>query len=370
MKKVLFMVNHDVVIYNFRLELVERLLKEEYEVMVSSPSGERIQKLVDMGVRHFSIDMNRHGINLIEEIKLFFYYVRLVKREKPDVVLTYTIKPNIYGGMAAEYMKIPYIANITGLGSALEKKGILQIITVLLYKIAFIKIQCVFLQNQENLDFFKKKRIAIGKHKLLPGSGVNLEYFSLLPYPTGDTIEFAFISRIMKEKGIHEYLKAAVEMRKRYPQTRFHVCGFCEEEYEEDLRRYEKENIIIYHGMINDVRKILKKIHCLIHPSYYPEGISNVCLESAACGRPVITTERSGCRETVSDNISGYIVPIQNTDKLVKRVQDFINLPWEKKKQMGVSGRKKVEKEFNRQRVIECYMKEIEVIGAADAYDK
>lgn len=358
-KKVLFLVNHDVVIYNFRRELVERLINEGFEVYISSPYGERIDDLIKMGSHFIETSIERHGTNIVNDWKLLRYYKRIMKKISPDVVLTYTIKPNIYGGLAAQSLKIPYIANITGLGTALEKEGLLQKILIFLYKRAFKNIKTVFFQNKENQQFFEDKKIALGKHKLIPGSGVNLDYFSLLEYPKSETIEFVFISRIMKEKGIEEYLEAAQYIRQKYPNTRFHVLGFCEEDYEGKLLELQKKGIIQYHGMQRDIRKFLRKAHCTIHPSYYPEGISNVLLESAACGRPIITTDRSGCREVVDDGINGYLIKEKDSKGLIETIEKFLHLSYEEKKNMGRAGRIKVKNEFNRQIVIDAYLKEI-----------
>lgn len=359
MKKVLFLVNHDIVIYNFRKELVERLLQDGYEVIISSPCGDRIKILQQMGCQYREAQIDRHGKNPIRDLKLLIYYKKLIKAEKPTIVFSYTIKPNIYGALAAAICKTPCVVNITGLGTAVEHPGMMQKITVAMYKIAFRKVQTVFVQNTENQDFFIKHRIFVDKLKLLPGSGVNLEQFQILDYPDDEKIQFAFISRIMKEKGIEQYLKAAKYIKKIYPQTYFHICGFCEEEYEKILKEYEKQKIIIYHGLIMDIREILRKVHCTIHPSYYPEGISNVLLESAASGRPVITTDRSGCRETVDEGISGYIIPQQDSKALIKAIEQFILLSNEERREMGMAGRKKVEKEFDRQVVVEAYVNEI-----------
>lgn len=364
MKKVLILVNHDVVIYNFRKELVERLLKDKYEVYISSPYGERIDDLVKMGCKHIEAKIARHGTNIIEEIKSLNYYKRIIKEIKPDVVLTYTIKPNIYGGMACSMLKVPYIANITGLGTAVENKGLMQNITTILYRIAFKKIKCLFFQNTENRQFFIDKNIAVEKHRLVPGSGVNLEHFKVIDYPSDETIEFAFISRIMKEKGIDQYIETAEFIRNKYPNTRFHICGFCEEAYEDKLKELQDQGIVTYHGMQRDVRKILAKTHCTIHPTYYPEGMSNVLLESSACGRPIITTNRSGCIETVDDGVNGFVVEQQNSKDLIDKIEKFLKLSYEEKKQMGLAGREKVEREFDRKIVVEAYMDEIDKINA------
>lgn len=363
MKKVLILVNHDVVIYNFRKELVERLLEEKYEVYISSPYGERIDDLINMGCKYVEASISRHGTNIFEDAKLIKYYFNIIKKIRPNIVLTYTIKPNIYGGIACRFLKVPYIANITGLGTAVENKGLMQNITINLYKSAFKKINCVFFQNAENMQFFIDKNISVDKHRLVPGSGVNLQHFNVLDYPTDETIEFVFISRIMKEKGIDQYIEAAEYIRNKYSNTRFHICGFCEEDYEEKLNELQSKEIIEYHGMQRDIRKILSRTHGTIHPTYYPEGMSNVLLESAACGRPIITTNRSGCRETVDDGINGYIIEQQNSEDLIKKIEQFLKLSYEAKKQMGLCGRKKVEKEFDRQIVVDAYMNEIRNIN-------
>lgn len=364
MKKILILVNHDIVIYNFRRELVEKLLIDGHQVIISSPYGERIEELVDMGCEHADVTIDRHGTNPLKELMLLQYYMRLMKDIQPDVVLTYTIKPNIYGGIAAKRLRIPCIANITGLGTAVERKGIMQHITIPLYKIAFSKIQKIFFQNTENMQFFIDNNIAVDKHELLPGSGVNLEHFQVLDYPSEETTEFVFISRIMKEKGIEQYIEAAKYIKKKYPNTIFHVCGFCEERYESELNDLHNEGILIYHGMLRDVREVLKKTHCTVHPSFYPEGLSNVLLESSACGRPIITTDRSGCREVVDVGVNGYLVEQQNSQDLIKKIESFLSLDIKDKKLMGLAGRKKVKREFDREIVVSAYIEELNKINS------
>lgn len=358
-EKVLFIVNHEIVIYNFRKEIVERLLSDGYEVIISSPHGKKIDELVLMGCQFFEVDMERHGTNLINEIKLIRYYSQLFDEVKPDIIFGFTIKPNIYGSIAAKKRNIPFVANITGLGTAVENPGILQKITVMLYKFAFREIQTVFFQNKENRQFFIDNKIAINKHKLLPGSGVNLEQFYPLDYPSDETIEFVFISRIMKEKGIEQYLEAAEYITYKYPNTKFHVCGFCEEEYENTLENYQNRDIITYHGMVNDIRQIIRHTHCTVHPTYYPEGLSNVLLESAACERPLITTNRSGAREVVDNGVNGYLINIKDTKDLIEKLEDFINLDYLEKKKMGKKGRRKTVKEFDRKFIVKEYLKEV-----------
>lgn len=362
MKKILILVNHDVVIYNFRKELVWELLERGDEVYLSSPNGERISLLQKKGVKYIPITVDRHGTSVAGDMKLFYQYWALMRRIRPNMVLTYTIKPNIYGGMAARICKIPYLVNITGLGTALEYKGILQKITTMLYKISMKRAKKIFFQNQENLVFFQKRHIGSkAQYYLLQGSGVNLEEFQVMPYPNDEETHFVFISRIMKEKGIEEYLKAAEVIKSKYSKVYFHICGFCEEEYQDRLKQLQNQGTIIYHGMVSDVREILKRMHCTIHPSFYPEGISNVLLESCACGRPIITTNRSGCREVVEDSQNGYMIPTKDAEALIRTIEQFLGLTWEEKRQMGMRGREKVEKEFDRKMVVDVYLKEIGV---------
>ena len=363
MSKVLFLVNHDVVIYNFRLELVERLLADGHEVVISSPYGERIDDLIAMGCEYRPIDIARHGMNPIKELKILSAYKKLLKEIKPDIVFSYTIKPNIYGSMACRSMKIPCVANITGLGTAVENGGPSQLITVALYKLAFGNVQKVFFQNKENMEFFKNKNIHAKGFDLLPGSGVNLERFKPLDYPDSDKTEFAFISRIMKEKGIDQYLETAEYIRSKYPDTVFHVCGFCEQEYEDKLKKLHDKGIIVYHGMVRNIQEVLTNTHCTIHPTYYPEGLSNVLLESSSCARPIITTNRSGCREVIDDGVNGYIVNQQDSKDLIEKTEKFLNLSHEAKKQMGLAGRSKVEKEFDRQIVVDKYVNELKKVN-------
>ena len=332
-KKILFLVNHDVVIYNFRLEIVERFIADGHEVHISSPYGERIDDLVALGAIFHELEMDRHGMNPKEEIKIYRAYKKLLKEVKPDIVFGFTIKPNIYGAMVARKYKIPFVANITGLGTAVENGGWKQKFFVLLYKYAFRGIQRVFFQNEENRQFFVDHKIALSAHAMLPGSGVNLERFPYREYPKDDVIKFAFISRIMKEKGIEQYLEAAQEIKKRHDNVEFHICGFCEDEYDGKLQEMSDAGIVIYHGMIREVSEFMGEMHCIIHPTYYPEGISNVLLEACATGRPIITTDRSGCREVVEDGVNGYMIPQKNTSLLIEAINKFLILTHKEKNQ-------------------------------------
>ena len=357
MKKILILANNDVGLYKFRKELIEELLKEN-EVYISLPYGELVDKLISMGCKFIDTSIDRRSKNPLKDIFLLIKYKKIIREIKPDIILTYTIKPNIYGSIASGG-KIPVISNITGLGSALENPGVTQKITLLLYKIALPKMKVVFFQNIENVNFFINHNLKMNKYILIPGSGVNLNYYKPIDYPSNASTEFVFISRVMKEKGIEQYLDMAKYIHSKYPKTKFHICGFWEEKYERILKILQNENIIIYHGLVDDIREILKITHCTIHPTYYPEGMSNVLLESCACARPIITTDRSGCKEIVDNNVNGYIIKQKDSRDLINKVEIFINLEYEKKKALGIHARKKVEKEFDRNIVIKKYLKVI-----------
>ena len=357
MKKIVILGNHHVVLYNFRRELIQCLLEEGHQVITALPYTKEAEKIKELGCKLIDIPVERRGTNPLTDLILLFRYYRLLQKEKPDMVYTYTIKPNIYGGMACRLLKIPYLVNITGLGSAMEGEGFLQKVTSCLYRMAVKKADCVFFQNEMNRQVFEKRKIFGKAQELLPGSGVNLNHFYYMEMPSSKLTEFVYISRVMKEKGIEQYLEAAKTIRNRYPNTRFHILGFCEEEYEEILFDLQKKGVIEYHGMQEDVRVFLKDIHCLVHPSFYPEGMSNVCLEAAACGRAVITTKRYGCKETVENGVTGYLVDEKNTDQLVDRIEAFLLLSFEEKAKMGYAARIKMEREFSRDRVVEAYIK-------------
>lgn len=362
MAKILILANSSSGLYGFRNELVVKLL-EQHEVHVSLPDDTNNKELEEEGCVIYKTPINRRGMNPIQDIGLFRAYRKLLKDIRPDVVLTYTIKPNVYGGLACRVGKVPYIANITGLGSALENGGMLQRIALALYKIGLKKASCVFLQNQFNLGFFEEHRITKAPKRLIPGSGVNLSKFQVKPLPK-ETKEFIYVSRVMKEKGIEEYLEAAERVQKKYPDAKFHILGYCEEAYEERLKEAKEKGIVIPHGSVKDVRPYIYGVQCLVHPSFYPEGMSNVCLEAAACGRAVITTRRPGCKETVEDGVNGYLIPEQNADALTEAIVNFLELSYEQKTAMGLAGRKRMEEKFDRAQIVEAYEKEIKKILA------
>lgn len=364
-KKVLILGNSSLVVFGMRGELIQRLIKEGFSVTVSFPTGSlgnEENPSAEYGCHYVEISIDRRGMNPLRDAVLLKDYIKLIKTEKPDVVLTYTVKCSIYGGMACRLLKIPCIVNITGLGKGLAEGGRKQKLLVMLYKLAVRSAECVFFQNRSDRQFFIDHGIRYTKDDLLPGSGVNLEKYQPIPYPEDNKIVFTYIARIMKTKGIDEFLEAAKTIKQSHPNTEFHVCGFYEDDYKEIIESAEKTGIVTYHGQVSDVRPIEAISHCVVLPTYHPEGISNVLLEAAACARPLITTNRPGCKEVVDDGVNGYLIREKDSQDLTEKMLNFMALSWEERKEMGLAGREKVEKEFDRQVVVRKYLECINTI--------
>lgn len=362
MLKILILGNAISAVYNLRKEFIDRLLKEGYEVAISTPDGVESAYFIEKGCRFIETPVSRRGTNVITDMKLMKQYWDILRAEKPDLVLTYTIKSNIYGGIVAKLLSIPYMSNITGLGSAVENGGLLQKITLPLYRTALSRVSCVFFQNQDNLEFFQDKGLLNSPYRLIPGSGVNLETFRTMAYPEGEPYQFLFIGRLIREKGVEEYFNAAEYIHAKYPNTVFHVLGPPDHDYGKRMGDLERQGVVRYHGYTQDMNAFYRIAHCTIHPTYYPEGMSNVLLESAACGRPVITTNRSGCREIVEDGVNGFFVEKADTADLIRKIESFIAMPHEEKKAMGMAGRALVEQRFDRRIVVSIYMEEVRQI--------
>lgn len=364
--KILVLSNSFSGLHSFRKEVFKEFRNQGWEVIISSPVGGDSEKAMwfkNIGCDIIDTHFNRQGMNPIADFKLMLTYKKLIKLVKPDVILSYTIKPNLYGGLASRLCKVPQLANITGLGAAVEYPGMLQKFTIMLYKVCMSKTRLVFFQNNANRQFCIGHKMVKGRTQLIPGSGVNLEYHTLKPYPAEEEpVRFLFISRIRVEKGIEEYLAAAEAIRKEYPNTEFHIIGGCEGDYESRLKKLTDEGIVVYHGSQNDVRPFIEKASCVIHPSFYPEGMSNVLLEACAAGRPIITTNRPGCGEIVDNGKTGFIVRQQDKEDVIEKVRLFLTKEYNERTQMGLAARAKVEREFDRKIVVKAYVDEIKTL--------
>lgn len=358
MKKILILSNSSGGLYDFRNEIIKQLL-EEYQVTVSIPDQVRTKDLSEEGCKVVHTPINRRGVNPIEDMKLIKAYRKLLKDEKPDLVLTYTIKPNVYGGFCCGRMKIPYISTVTGLGSTFQKKGILLKVIVAMYRMGLKKCACVFFQNEENRNIFDLYHIKGKRSRLVKGSGVNLERHPLEPYPERDEVYFLFVGRMMREKGMEELLTAAEQLSA--PEVIFELLGYCDEDYQDRLDEFEKKGYIRQLGFDPDVHEYLKKCSALVLPTYH-EGMSNVLMEASATGRPVIATNISGCREIFEEGVTGFGCEPKSSEDLIRALQKFLKLSKEEKALMGQKARKKMEEEFDRKKVAQDYLEEIQLL--------
>lgn len=360
--RILVLANHFVTLFAFRRELIARLTAEGNDVILSLPEDEKNRYFTERGCQVIPTAIDRHGKSPLEDIKLRCNYEQLVRQLKPDIVLTYTIKPNVYGGMACARNGVPYVANITGLGSAVANGGAMQVLTLNLYHYGLRKAQKVFFQNRSNAEFMLSRRIIRTLYDVLPGSGVNFEENPYEAYPPeGFGWVFLTIGRVMRDKGTDELLAAAKRIRAKYANVRFCLMGFYDDNYKEIVEAAAKDGIIEYLGQQADVHSFIKNSHATIHPSHH-EGMSNVLLESAAAGRPVLASDIPGCRETFDEGVSGIGFAPKNVDDLVRAIEQFIALPYEQKVAMGRAGRVKMEREFDRKIVVDAYMNEIDKI--------
>lgn len=358
--KILIMTNNDIGLYKFRKELLEKLLSHGNTVYVSVPRGDYFDKIIHIGCNIIDTEFERHGMNLFSELKLLACYIKKIKEIDADIVLTYTIKPNIYGGIACRILRKPYIVNVTGLGTMFQKEGISKKIFKKLYGVSLKYAAKVFFQNKENQDAliqYERKN----NYVTIPGSGVNLEEYTYFDYPKEGEIKFLFIGRVTRDKGIDEYIEVAKRITKMYEHVSFDIAGAIDEDIYKIILE-ENKDTVNYLGFKDDIKDLIKEYHAVVLPSYH-EGMSNVLLESAAIGRPVIASNISGCKETFDHLETGIGVKPRDIDELENAIKMFIKLPYDKKRQMGILGRKKIEESFSRKIIVEQYLKVISEIG-------
>lgn len=358
-RKVLFLVNKDNVIYNFRRELAFELIKQGFDVYISCPYGSKIDFLTQKGAIHIGLPIDRRGTNVFKDIKLINTYYKQIKEIKPDVVLAYTSKCCIYGGLICRVLNIPYIVNNAGLIEISSYNKLLGWILDTLYRLGYAKASCMMYQNSRERYYLQN---IIGKvyHRDLPGSGVNLDEFRFTEYPVNDDIiRFNYVARIVDFKGINELLACAERIKIKYPNTEFILYGdYDDDSYRKKIERLEAKGIVKYGGIQLDMKPHIAAAHCVIHPSYY-EGLTNVILEHAAMGRPAIASDIPGCREPIDNGKSGFTFELKNVDDLVDKVEKFIRMPHEEKMAMGKAAREKMEKEYDRNIVTNIYLQEI-----------
>lgn len=359
MKKIMILANDSMGLYLFRQELIAKLL-ENNKVITCMPDTGFMKEIRKLGCGFINISMERRGINPVKDFSLLMRYYKLLKSQKPDLVITYTIKPNIYGGFVCRLYNIPYAVNITGLGTAFQKNGILRKLVTIMYKIGLKKAKTVFFENIENQQIFIDEKIVKEEQTcLLNGAGVNLEHYQVAEYPVDDgIIRFLFIGRVMREKGIDELFVAMRKLRADGISCTLDVLGGYEEDYADKIKEYEQEGWLYYHGYQKDVRPFIKNCHCFVLPSWH-EGMANTNLECAAMGRPVITSNIHGCLEAVEDGVSGFLCEKQTARDLYRVMKRISEFPYEQRRDMGLAGRKRMEEIFNKKKVIEVTCEEL-----------
>lgn len=352
MKKIMILANDSVGLYLFRQDLIAKLL-ENNKVITCMPDTGFIKEIRQLGCGFINISMERRGINPVKDFRLLFQYYKLLKTQNPELVITYTIKPNIYGGVICRLYKISYAVNITGLGTAFQGNGMLRKLVTIMYKVGLKKAKIVFFENEENRQIFINEKIVNEKQTcLLNGAGVNLEHYQVTEYPADDgTIRFLFIGRIMKEKGIDELFVAMKRLRADGISCTLDILGSYEENYAGKIKEYEKEGWLYYHGYQKDVRPFIKKCHCFVLPSWH-EGMANTNLECAAMGRPVITSNIHGCKEAIIHKKTGFYCGKKDSESLYKAMRYFCSIDYARRKAMGLAGRKRMEDVFDKNKVV------------------
>lgn len=364
MSKILILSNHIGGLYNFRYEVIKKLIDNNYKIFFSVPeekSDKRVKFLLEKGaVKHIKIPINRRGKNPLEDFKLIINYYKTIKKIKPDLILTYSIKPNIYATIVANKLSIPVLLNVTGIGTSLTNSKF-KFFIKFLYGFACKKATKVFFQNESNLDLFiTNKMVHENNIVLIPGSGVNINKFKPMEKNQKDSkIKFIFIGRIMREKGIEEFIEAAESLTTKYNNLEFQILGFYEEEKYKKI--IEEKDSLNYLGYSKDVREEIKEVDCVINPSHH-EGMSNVLLESGAMAKPLIASNIPGCKEIIDDGTNGYLFKVRSASSLKNKIIKFINLSNKEKIEMGENSRKKIKNEFDRKVVVETYLSNIEKI--------
>lgn len=359
MIKVAILMHHAESTYWFKKELITALISSGSEVHVVVPDARTLEGRLADGVKLHTITMERRGMNPRKDFSLYLAYCKKMKEIAPDVILTAAIKPNIYGNLAAQRLRIPVISNITGLGSTFHKEeGLLFTFVRILYSAAFRKTSHVIFENQGDADKMERYHLVRRDQILLvSGAGVNTERFSPIAVKRsrqedGETV-FLLIGRLMKEKGIEEFLNAAQRIRQSFSKASFRIMGMVEEE--RYLKEIEKASGVTYLGQLEDPREEIANADCIVLPSYH-EGMANVLLEGAAMEKPLIASDIPGCREAIEEGVTGFLCQPRDVDSLVDAMHRFLELDQETRARMGKSGRQKMRKEFDRAIVVQQYL--------------
>jgi len=364
--KVLIFINTAWNFINFRAQLVQSLVSCGYEVVAVAPDDEYSSRLPALGCRYIPFPMDNKGTHPVRDLSLLWRFLRLLRQERPDVYLGYTVKPNIYGSLAAHFLGIPVVNNIAGLGAVFIRGGWLNYLVKGLYRVSLSRSKKVFFQNEDDRQLFVSNGLV--RHEVtdrLPGSGIDLARFYSAPHDSSPSrgMRFLLVARMLWDKGVGEYVEAARLVRKEYPDAEFRLLGFLDVQNpaaisREQMEQWVAEGVVRYMGTANDVRPYIADVNCMVLPSYR-EGVPRTLLEGAAMGRPIITTDVVGCREVVDDGVNGYLCQPRDSRDLAEKMIQMIELNCDQRAAMGLLGRNKVECEFDEKIVIQSYIQAI-----------
>jgi len=371
--KVLIVLNTAWNLYNFRANLIRALVAAGYDVVTAAPTDAFAERLPALGCRFVPLPMSGHGTALVGELALCRRFWRLLRAERPQAYLGYTVKPNTYGSLLAGLTGVAVVNNISGLGTAFLRGGVLGWVVGRLYVLGLWRSGRVFFQNTEDRNLFVKRRLVrAAQARVLPGSGVDLQRFAAPPPGGADgTVRFLLVARLLRDKGVVEFVEAARSLRGRFPQARFQLLGGVDEANPNGIRRSElaqwvEEGVVEYLGTTDDVRPHLAQADCVVLPSYR-EGTSRALLEAAAMARPLIATDVPGCREALDDGVSGLLCRLKDAPDLAARMVQLIEMTPEARAAMGAAGRLKMEREFDEAIVIDAYLAELARLGVHGA---
>jgi glycosyltransferase involved in cell wall biosynthesis len=349
-------------IVNYRGGLIMALQKAGFNVVAMSADGPEVPAILDMGVKHVTIPVSARGTSPVADLRTLSIYYRRLKALRPVAFLGFTIKPNIYGSIAAHALGIRVINNITGLGAMFSRRTVLTRLVTLLYRRALRRAATVFFQNRDDLGLFRNLNLVSEEQAhLLPGSGVDLSHFAPRPRKSGQPFTFLFVARLLWDKGVGEYVDAARRVLGEGTDVGFHILGIIEPPGpsaipEAKLRQWQEEGVIRFLGSARDVRDAFADADCVVLPSYYREGVPRVLLEAAAMAIPVITTDTPGCRDAVDDGETGLLCAPRNVDSLVAAIERMRRLSITKRQAMGRAARSKMEREFREEIVHRAYL--------------
>ncbi|MCF6117293.1 glycosyltransferase family 4 protein [Mesorhizobium muleiense] len=375
MPKVVLSVNTSWNVVNFRSGLIKALHSRGYEVSVVAPKDDHSAKVTDLGCRYIAIEMDNAGMSPFRDLHLAWSYWRIIRQERPNVFIGFTIKPNIFGSVSAYLNGVPVINNISGLGTAFVRGGVLRKLVQSMYRCALYRSKLVFFQNDDDRVLFVDEGIVREEQTLLlPGSGVNLDHFSptVDEMPRLNGVVFILVARLLWDKGVGEFVEAARLVREKVPTARFQLLGFLDVENRTAVPRnrieqWVDEGLVEFLGSTDDVRPFLQAADCVVLPSYR-EGTPRSLLEGGAMAKPLIATNVPGCKEVVDHAENGFLCRPRDAEDLASKMIEFAAMDYPSRISMGQKSRRKIEKKFSETIVIEKYLSAIQqIIKATDS---